>query len=733
MELDKFKIKPKKRLKPFKEQLPFFTVNNIPNIKNGTKIDNFYFIYELEQKNKVLNLKEDEKIIKDKNIGISSWEENEKKEEKKKNNGEKFTENKKINKQEFNKINEFSKDNKDEKDLYDLIDKEIFDPKFDIEEAIYKNNQTRSNQTRSRDKLKIYFNNLISLEGMLENNKVNKEINECMSNFNFLPKYYYKFYILRIIKEMEGETNISKIIEIFYQQQKENIHSNINNFYSNLSLKPNKKYEKKNKSEINTYKNLLNLKRCISKTYENPISLYKLYEYSKTFPFKYINIIKENEDEKSGIIFDESLRKKFFKLRYSFPFVENVIDSMIESYDSNDKLNINELSDSAYGNALENKIRKNLNTFQEKIEVRSVWSLNEISESVKKEKLKEIKKKKKYSKRYQDFEDITNIKDIKSSTFNYFYFKPENQSNKYFDSLFLIKISDNEYSIIALQITKNKQKVNVKSKEKYSEFLKDNILEKFEKLYNIKISKLYFLFILSGDDDENDSLCKILNNYKISYAFYSIKDKCFYKERNSNKINSVKEFINQKSLINFEIENNNVNYKYDSNPSLESIKIFETKLYIEYKACKNISFEFIRDNFYFSNFGPKISNKLNSNMIKTFKNCIPFSNEFKIMFLFSFEFFLLNYYKKKKESDELIYLYKHDNIVYLLFNQFHFKINQDEDLVECKSLFIEYLKLSSNFVHHTQEFEFSSIENIYQNNNAYLFKIYYLGTKLHKK
>ena len=218
-----------------------------------------------------------------------------------------------------------------------------------------------------------------------------------MSNFNFLPKYYHKFYILRIIKEMEGETNILNIIDFFYEQQRKNIENNINKFYSKQNLNFIKENVNKDYSGTNVYKNLLKLKKCINKTYENPISLYKLHEYSKIFPFKYINIFIDEENENTDIrttdiLFDESLRNKFFKLRYSFPFVENVIDLMIESYDSDDKLNINELSGSAYGNALEIKIRKNLNEFQQPIEVRKVWSLNKISDSVKKEKLKEIKK-----------------------------------------------------------------------------------------------------------------------------------------------------------------------------------------------------------------------------------------------------------------------------------------------------------------------------------------------------
>ena len=63
---------------------------------------------------------------------------------------------------------------------------------------------------------------------------------------------------------------------------------------------------------------------------------------------------------------------------------------MIKTYDNENKININELSGSAYGNALELKIRENLNKFEQVIEVRKVWSLDSISDKVKTEKLKEI-------------------------------------------------------------------------------------------------------------------------------------------------------------------------------------------------------------------------------------------------------------------------------------------------------------------------------------------------------
>ena len=730
LELDKYRIRFQKRTKPFEVDSNDIIIARVPNELTGTKIDNFYFVYEMAKKN-AENDKKYNDIIND-IINVKDIKKEEKVEEKEKKI-ENLNEDQNIQRKEINEINEHLENEINEKDLDELFEEALKNKNIDISPAILNYNQTKSDK-----KLKIYFNNLISLEKMFENNKFSKELYECMSNFNFLPKYYHKFYILRIIKEMEGETNILNTIDLFYEQQRKNIENNINKFYSKINLNFIKQYVKEDNSGTNTYKNLLKLKKCINKTYVNPIPLYKLHEYSKNFPFKYINIFIDEENENidirtTDILFDESLRKKFFKLRYSFPFVENVIDLMIESYDSDDKLNINELSGSAYGNALEIKIRKNLNTFQQPIEVRKVWSLNKISDSVKKEKLKEIKKNNKSSERYKNLEDITDIKDIKTSNNKFFYFKPENQDNKYFDSIFLIKTGDNEYSIIATQITKNKSKANVKSKKKYSEFLKDNVKKKFEDLYDIKISKMYFLFILSNDDDNNDSLCKILNQDKISYIFYSIKDKCFYNERNKNKIDNIKDFINEKSLITFNNENKKQYNIPRFNPEPNDIEDFEIRLYKEYKAHNNITFEFIREIFFSFNFGPKISDNLKHNMIEIFKNYISFTNEFEIMFLFSFNFFILKYFEQWDKSGELIYLFKIDKIVYLFFNGLCFKINKNDIIVKCQFPLIDFFKLVPRFLPNVNEIEFSSIEDIYEKSNVYLFKIYYLGKELHNK
>ena len=116
------------------------------------------------------------------------------------------------------------------------------------------------NKTKSQDKLKIYYNNLISMEDMIQD----IEIKECMSYFNYIPKYYYKFYLFQIINKIKGEENISNIISNFYEFEYKNIENNIYKFYSKLDLKESKETNKNLK--LNVYNFLLKLQKSIRKT-----------------------------------------------------------------------------------------------------------------------------------------------------------------------------------------------------------------------------------------------------------------------------------------------------------------------------------------------------------------------------------------------------------------------------------------------------------------------------------
>ena len=46
-------------------------------------------------------------------------------------------------------------------------------------------------KTFSSEKLKIYYSKLIYIKKIIDDKNVNKQFVECMSYFNFLPKYYY--------------------------------------------------------------------------------------------------------------------------------------------------------------------------------------------------------------------------------------------------------------------------------------------------------------------------------------------------------------------------------------------------------------------------------------------------------------------------------------------------------------------------------------------------------------
>ena len=711
---------------PFKKNIHPKKIDKIQKYDKGTKLSNFNFIIEMNQKKNERNIEENKFELNNNNnifnLFKTSKEEENNKEEKeflKKNDNKNNLLSVYHNAEDKAQIEE-DKVQKNENKYKNILHK--------LKNHYYKYPIEHDDTTSSNDKLKIYYSNLISMEEMIQD----KEIKECMSNFNYIPKYSYKFNLFQVIKELKGEKNLSNIIDEFYETEEKNIINNINSFYTKLLLM---EISQKNEDsyKLNTYKYLLKLKKTINKTYEHSIPFYKLYNYSLIFPFKYINIITE-ENEQIDIIFDEKLRKKKFKLRYSFPLLEDIIEKMLKGF-NDDKLDISSLSGSAFGNAMEIKIRENLNLFNEKIDFRAVWALNPISQNVKREKLNEIKRNKNSSKRYQNLEDITQIKDIIYSNYNYFYFKPENQDNKYFDSLFIIK-KDKEFSIVAFQITKNRLKKNVQSKETYSEFLIKKVKSKFEDLYKISISRIFFWYILDPETKDNESLCKILNDRNIMYAFYSIKKKCFYVKRDDIMIKTVNYFNNAKSMIYqlngiSNIKNNYYEiYNYDTSPPM--IKIFEQTLFDDYIKDNNIYFEMTRYLFFRDNFGPKINDNLKKNLINTLKNYLTYSNEFEVMFLFASDLRYLIDFQSLNLKD-LIYLLKIKDKIYFLFEKQFFEIVNEQSLIKCNNPQIDLINIAKSTKYHTEEFDFSLIDDIYKNRIIYLYKIYYLGKELIKK
>ena len=178
---------------------------------------------------------------------------------------------------------------------------------------------------------------------------------------------------------------------------------------------------------------------------------------------------------------------------------------------------------------------------------------------------------------------------------------------------------------------------------------------------------------------------------------------------------------------------NQIDYKDDTfEPYPATIKMFEQDLYDKYIKDNNIYFEAIRYGFYGDNFGPKIDDTLKNKIIVTLKKYLTYTNEFEIMFLFSFAFSNYTQFKTLNQK-ELFYLLKNEGKIYLLFEKKYFYIDDNKNLIQCEPPKFEMDCLATKTKFHYEEFEFSLIDDIYENSIIYLFKIYYLGKELLEK
>ena len=566
--------------------------------------------------------------------------------------------------------------------------------------------------------IKIYYHGIIDLEEIIKE-KEPEEIYNFMSNFNYFPKYYIKFDIFRKNQKLIGIEDNNEIIDNFKKEIISKIKKNIKNYYNKES---NSNIDHFNN---NIYNYIIEFKRKIFKYNDKLINLKELYKFSKKFPIKYI--ITKSEEELNNINFDDSILEKKFTINYSFPFVEYAINSIIDEFDNNNtKIDINILSGSAFGNALELKIIDFLNKSEEKVEIRKVWVLNILSEKLKNEKLREIKKKTLNSFRYLQSEDIYNIKPLKN--FNYYYFHPENQDNYLIDSVLITTDSGNNYSLIAFQITKYKEKDNIKSKKQYKNFIINNVVPKFEKLYNIEISKAYLWFILSNEHIKNDKNCMELNNQNINYVFYSIPKMCFFEERNSTPISNLLYFEKVKEALIYSKNSKDYEYKNYINIEPSSILKFEERLYNLSRKEEEINYEKIRKSFFRNNFGLKINDKIKNTIYDEIKAINKNDKNFYLLFLFSFPFNDFHIYYKMNEN--LIFILKYNNKIHLIYKHHFYEIDEKRKrLKPLKQLNIDIIDMIDYYYDinfEKKEIEFNDMKDLKDSHIIYLYKIYFI-------
>ena len=446
----------------------------------------------------------------------------------------------------FKKIKDFNKP--------DIPKKEPNNPKLYDDELIKK----PKNKSRI-----IYINNLISVKN-LENNK-NKELIEVMKDFNYNPKYYFKW--IKFYNSNKSNYKIDEIYPGYLSTRYEHMTEKITKFYKSYFFNfENQLIEK------TIVKYLIFLYDLVEK--EKHLSLKELINYLNYFPLKYIQIHKVDEiknekkvDKNNNIIIlDKSLNKFKFKLNFVFPFIKIVIRKYIYDTGIIENLNFSNLSPSGMGSLLEIEVLKKImekdNPFV-RCEHRTVWGFENIINNNDKDipHIIDI-----YNLKQLIIDDGINAKIDYNKTY---YITPYNPSNKYLDSLFLIPHSFNQedrkdYSLISTQMTIKKE--NIYDLQEYHQST-NACCRVMEKIYNITIKEKYFIFILAKEYD-NSSTQRNLKSKQIPFIFYSTNDKMFY----FNNTREIK-IINELLIKEFKILNDNdtttKDYLYNKNMNLE--------------------------------------------------------------------------------------------------------------------------------------------------------------------
>ena len=388
----------------------------------------------------------------------------------------------------------------------------------------------------------IYINNLVSVEEIIKDSK-DSDDKKLYEIFNFSPEAYTKYNFIH------SNSNLSKNIlyKSFLDSMFEEIDEKVEKFYKNLK---NNKYITYSSYSLK-YTFLMKLREIIENKVE--LNLKELIQYLEVFPFKYLKIYlsKNKSPITDNIIYmDERLKNAKFILDYSNDYMEIAFSKILYQVTSSTLIDMRDLTGSGVGPLIENKIKNNL--VNNEFIIRYLWDFITPQDSIDKEKNKIDKyifDYTNYKKNKLEYDEFLTKIDINYNKF--YYIVPGSQTNRLLDSVILQPFNYDSFNMISLQITKFK--LDFPTKEDYIRIC-FNAKEKFEKVYKIKINKMYFYFILA-EDFQNEKTKEELELKNIAYFYYSIKEEKFKKKGY---------FINLENLNNIEAEisQNNQDYEY---------------------------------------------------------------------------------------------------------------------------------------------------------------------------
>ena len=481
----------------------------------------------------------------------------------------------------------------------------------------------------------IYINDLISLENIIddENEKSYFEI------FNYNPKSYnkYKWFLLQ-----NGYISNERSYQNFLGYLYFDINNKVDDFYKKLKDKnlPNKKVECLKGTYIIKLVDIINCKEVFN--------FQTLIQYLKIFPFKYLKIYlkKYNSvltDTNNIIEINSDLNNKEFYLDYSNKFVKLAFLKIIYDIAYSTQIDMDELSDSGIGSLLENKIKRYIEENEDlNIKIRYVWNFTSKTVTTSDISVEDKYDFKSFTKR--EFDDNTSYK-INDNNISY-YIIPGSQTNRSLDSILLQPSVDNSFNMICFQITKHKKKVKQKSEYKDDCFLAKT---KLEKIYGIKITNVYFYFILAKDC-QNEDTKEILEAYNISYFYFSIRKQTFDKYGENINFNNLNISEAEINFIDLDNEYKTSENKNELICSLEKFLIKKRKRDKNFVISEN-NYEKARRFIFRKSTHVSLDDTTEKDLIKIVSSYGKFKRNFTFVYVFNIFYDEFGIFKK---NDNLI-------------------------------------------------------------------------------
>ena len=388
---------------------------------------------------------------------------------------------------------------------------------------------------------------------------LNHKQREVFEMFGNSPKYYYK------IKNSED-----KDLESLIKNLKKEIYDDIRKSIKKLNIE--------NRVIYGLLKVMYNINKKIDKD-----KLKSLFDY---IFLKFITITPDKTEEKYFINFWEE-KEELFVLNYSFPIIKSVFKMILKEYKKKEyKQILIDCTEAEEGYILEHLIYLTLDSdeepFKEKLKIFKSYKVDQtfclskiFVDSNEKEKVLNTNK--------DDY--INGLFEIGK---NYHLYQ-KNENGQKFDGALLISPQNNnikegnkfkENNEIYLEEEKDKNneiKNNLKKKQKIFDLIiyqstkrkvknrvdndfvtknKDMIIQNFELLFNIKIRKFNFIYILEYEKKDNSliNFCEQIEN-QIGYIFYSLEKNIFV-NKNGEEV-SISKYIS-----NIRVNKNIIKYLY---------------------------------------------------------------------------------------------------------------------------------------------------------------------------